>query len=217
MVAGVGAMALTPRRHEQTIGRARIADIMPNHVGVWSTAPSSNMVLPDAAQPSSFYDQVFTRTYQAAKAPTVMLLIAYGAAQSGMMKVHRPEVCYGSAGFTIRDLRPVALPLGLARPVEATAFMGVREDRREAVLYWTRISNAFPKDLLQQRLVMLQRGLAGVIPDGVLVRCSIMDPTPEGFAALSTFARALVADASSQGRKLLIGAAPVASSASQRI
>ena len=164
------------------------------------------MVLPDV-QPGSFYDQVFTRTYQASSAPPVMLLIAYGAAQSGLMKVHRPEVCYASAGFSIRGFQHVPLALGLSEAAEATSFTAWREDRREEVLYWTRISNVFARSLFQQRLVMFERGLSGVIPDGVLVRCSIMNPAGgDALGALRAFAEALVADASPIGQALLTGA-----------
>jgi EpsI family protein len=169
-------------------------------------AAGGSLILPEDGQPTDVYDQVLTRTYTAANLPGIMLLIAYGAAQSGLMKVHRPEVCYASSGFSIRNDRPVDIPLGIAAPIAAKGFLAVREDRLEQVLYWTRISNAFPRDLTAQRLVMVERGLGGVIPDGVLVRCSTLAGDPQaGQAAMAAFARALVASADPLGRALLIG------------
>jgi EpsI family protein len=205
LTAGLAA-AVTPRRHEQTIGAARLDELIPDRVGSWQTAPGGAVVLPDSDQPLDVYDQVLTRSFLAPNLPGIMLLIAYGAAQSGLMKVHRPEVCYASSGFSISHDRPVGIPLEFTSPIAAKTFLGVREDRVEQVLYWTRISNVFPQDLTTQRLVILERGLSGVIPDGVLVRCS----TPgsdliAGQTAMQGFASALVADASPQGRALLIG------------
>ncbi len=204
-IAGAAA-AVTPRRHERSLGDARLADVVPMRVAPYQATPGGSLVLPEDEQPTNVYDQVLGRTYTAASLPGIMLLIAYGAAQSGLMKVHRPEVCYASAGFSIQNPRPVDIPLGSGAPIAATTFLAVRGDRDEQVLYWTRISNAFPRDLTGQRLVMLERGVTGIIPDGVLVRCSTLtSDTRTGELAMANFARALVASADPLGRALLIG------------
>ncbi len=205
VAAGVAA-TVTPRRHEQSIGTARLADVAPTRAGPYEVAEASQLILPEQQTFSDVYDQVLARTYAAQGLPMIMLLIAYGAAQSGLMTVHRPEVCYASAGFSIRNDRPTDIPLGLAAPVAAKGFLAVRQDRVEQVLYWTRISDAFPRNINAQRLVMLERGLSGVIPDGVLVRCSTLGSAAGGPQAMQLFARALVASASPVGRALLIGA-----------
>jgi EpsI family protein len=205
VTAGVAA-AVTPRRHERSLGDARLAEVVPTQVGPYQATPGGSLVLPEEEQPTSVYDQVLTRTYMAPGRPGIMLLIAYGAAQSGLMKVHRPEVCYASSGFSIRNDRPVDIPLGMTAPIAAKTFLGVRGDQMEQVLYWTRISNTFPRDLTSQRLVMFERGFTGVIPDGVLVRCSMLTgDMAAGEAAMAGFARALVAGAPPLGRALLIG------------
>jgi EpsI family protein len=200
------AFALTPRRHEQTLGTTRLADLIPTQLGAWSVAPEGALILPNSDQPNDVYDQVLARMYVAAALPPMMLLIAYGAAQSGLMKVHRPEICYASSGFAIRDDRAVDVPLAGSSPIAARTFLASREDRKEQVLYWTRISNAFPRDLGSQRLVMLELGARGIIPDGVLVRCSTFgDDAVTGQKSLLAFVDALVAGANSAGRDLLIG------------
>jgi EpsI family protein len=205
-VTAGAAAAVTPRRHERSLGDARLADVVPTQVGAYQVAPGGSLILPEDEQPTSVYDQVLARTYTGANLPGIMLLIAYGAAQSGLMKVHRPEVCYASSGFSIRNDRAVDIPVGMTAPIAAKGFLAVREDRVEQVMYWTRISNTFPRDLTSQRLVMLERGLSGVIPDGVLVRCSTLTgDASAGQAAMANFARALVTSAAPAGRALLVG------------
>ena len=202
------ALAVTPRRHEATLGPRRLADVIPGQIGPWSLADAGPMVLPDADQPTDVYDQVLARTYVAPDLPLMMFLVAYGAAQSGLMKVHRPEICYASSGFAIGGDHAIDVPLVGGGPIAARGFRASREDRSEEVLYWTRISDKFPRDLTSQRLLMLELGVRGVIPDGVLVRCSTLGQAGRGGeTAILAFVRALLASASPVGRALLIGAA----------
>lgn len=205
VTAGVAAAA-TPRRREDVLGRAKVDDVVPNAVGPWRFQPGGSVIVPDNAASDSIYDQVLTRVYVAPDQPVVMLLVAYGAAQSGLMQVHRPETCYGSQGFKVSDDRAVALTVGGGRQIAAKAFSASRADREEQVLYWTRISDAFPRTPAGQRWTMLRRGLQGVIPDGVLVRMStpgVDDAT--GQRAMAAFATALVAQAAPLERALLLG------------
>jgi EpsI family protein len=202
------AAVMTPRLHEFTIGHAKIADVIPTHAGPWSQVPSDAFTLPEENPTDGFYDQVFTRAFIAPGQPMIMLLIAYGAAQSGMMKVHRPEVCFTSAGFKITDDHDTRIPVGPDKAVPGKGFLGLRNSHTERVLYWTRISNQFPSDLGGQRLVMIERGLQGVIPDGVLVRLSTpgdlhpADTEP----TMKAFVRELVANCNPMGKALLLGA-----------
>ena len=204
--AGIAA-AVTPRRHEQTLGHARLASVIPNRVNDWTAVPSDSLILPEATgAPDDFYDQVLTRAFSMPGRPVIMLLIAYGAAQSGMMKVHRPEVCYTSAGFKILNDQHTSVQLESGRTIPAKTFHAEREGRSEQVLYWTRISDSFPSDLLSQRLVTMERGLSGVIPDGVLVRVSTIEPNwTTGQAAMHDFSQALVSQAPPLGKALLAG------------
>jgi EpsI family protein len=208
VMVAAAALAVSPRRHEMTLGHSRLADVIPTQLGSWSLAREGGLILPNADPSSSdVYDQVLARTYFSASLPPMMLLIAYGAAQSGLMQVHRPEICYASSGFAIKNDHAIDLPLAGTEPVAAKAFLASREDRTEQVLYWTRISDAFPRDLASQRLVMLERGVRGVIPDGVLVRCSTLGAdAANGEASLLAFVRTLVANAGLAGRDLLLGA-----------
>jgi len=199
------AAATTPRRHEETLSGVPLKSVVPDRVGSWRCAEYSDAILPDS-EPTDVYDQIVSRGYASPEWPPIMLVVAYGAAQSGLMKVHRPEVCYTSAGFKIVKRQIVPIPLQDGRTITASTFLGERQDRKEHVLYWTRISNTFPGSLFDQRVVMFEEGLSGVIPDGVLVRLSTLCPDwALAQSALQAFAGSLVTSSSPLGRALFIG------------
>jgi EpsI family protein len=209
--AGTAALAglMTPRHYEPGVNRVRLDEVVPTSVGPWQAQPSGAFILPQDAPAASAYDQIIARSFAAATGPDIMLVVAHGAAQSGLMRVHRPEVCYVSAGFQIRDFHKldVAVAPGPTlgpQTIPAQTFVGVREDRVESVLYWTRIAKYFPRDLMAQRLIMLRLGLAGLIPDGVLVRISALG-AGEVAPALAQFASELVRQSGPDGRTLLLG------------
>jgi EpsI family protein len=212
--AGVAAL-MTPRRYEPGVNRIRLDDAVPTSVGPWRAQTSGAFILPEDAAAASAYDQIITRRFAGATGPDIMLLIAHGAAQSGLMRVHRPEVCYSSAGFQIRGLHSLDLAIspshtispsqpGAAHTIAAQTFVGVRDDRVESVLYWTRIGGFFPRNLMAQRLIMLRLGLAGLIPDGVLVRISALG-AGEVAPVLAQFATQWVRQAGPAGQALLLG------------
>jgi len=203
VTAGLAGI-MTPRRYEPGVSGVRLEDVIPQTVGPWSTQTGGAFIMPEDKAAATAYDQVFTRRYSAANGPDIMLLIAHGAALSGLMRVHRPEICYVSAGFQIRGLQSLDLPISGAKTIAAQSFLGVRDDRMERVLYWTRIAGVFPRDLMAQRLAMLRLGLEGVIPDGVLVRISA-EGAGETAPALKRFALDLVRQSGPPARALLTG------------
>jgi len=201
--AGVAGL-MTPRHHEPGVNRIRLEDLVPASVGSWQAQPSGAFILPEDTTAASAYDQILTRRYAAPTGPDIMLLIAHGGALSGLMQVHRPDVCYASNGFEIRGLHSLDLAVAPRKTIAAQDFVGVREDRVESVLYWTRIAGFFPRTVMAQRLVMLKLGLTGLIPDGVLVRISALG-AGEATPALIQFASELVRQSGPQARALLLG------------
>lgn len=202
------AAAATPRRHEQALGDHKLADVIPDRLPGWAAQPDYGLVLPEATQPGSAYDQVLGRAFTQPGLGDVMMLIAYGSAQSGLMKVHRPEVCYTTAGFGVGPLRFAPLVLPNRRVITASIFGAKRDTRYEQVMYWTRVASSFPVSMNAERLATFRSGLRGVVPDGVLVRIS--SPTRDadvGLRTLSAFAEALVNGVTGAGRRLLVGAA----------
>ena len=205
-VAGAAGVALTPRRRAVLLGSAKLSDVLPRAVGPWSVAQGVDAILPDS-QPADFYDQVATRDFAADGLPPIMLLTAYGAAQRGLIRVHRPEVCYESAGFILENPRDYVVPLGAGQAIPARTFIADRQDRREQVLFWIRVGQSLSLQTREQKLAMLERGLEGVIPDGVLVRVSTLWPdATQGLRALTAFSQALVVGAPARLREILVGA-----------
>jgi EpsI family protein len=79
--------------------------------------------------------------------------------------------------------------------------------RNESVLYWTRIGNDIPTSWAEQRWAVAKENLDGRIPDGILVRTSLVSPDSLDKAReiLGGFVRNLLTAVSPEGRKLLIG------------
>ena len=202
VAVAAGAAVLTPRRHEGFLQSGSLNDMVPARVGPWTDTGGQGLVLPESPGTASIYDKVVTRSYVGGGLPAVMLLVAYGAAQGGMMQVHRPEVCFQSAGFRIDGDRVANVTVAGGLTVPTKLFTARREQRIEQVLYWTRIADRFPTSLFAQRTTMLQSGLRGLVPDGLLVRMSVLGADPRGAQTiLETFARCLVQAGGDSGRR----------------
>jgi EpsI family protein len=205
--AGV-AWARTPRISTAMIDPKKIEAIVPLKVGGWSYETKSGLVLPPPDQlAAQLYDQVVTRVYGSDTDLPVMLLIAYGSSQDGMLQVHRPEVCYPASGYTLSETRDIAIPLPPGKAsIPARAFTAVGQQRTEQLIYWTRVGTRFPRSWTEQRLAVVKDNLRGMIPDGVLVRIStVSDNVPDSRALLERFAAQLVETAPALGKALLIG------------
>ncbi|TCD04861.1 EpsI family protein [Erythrobacteraceae bacterium CFH 75059] len=179
---------------------------VPKQFGRWTTVEASSVVLPppDALR-DRLYDSLVTRTYTSPGQPSTMLLLAYNNRQDGMLQVHRPEVCYPVGGFRLSETRPFRIDVpGLAIP--ANFFTATGPDRVEQVGYFTRLGDAFPRTWAEQRLAVVRANIAGAIPDGMMMRVSLLG-TDAGAAAaeLESFASALIGASPPPLRRLLIG------------
>jgi len=180
--------------------------MLPDAVGKWRVSASSNVILPppDALR-DRLYDNLVTRTYVNDTGRVLMLVLAYNNVQDGVIQVHRPEFCYQASGFTLRDPQQTVLRLG-SSDVPANAFTGDRRDRREQVLYFTRLGSGFPLSWAAQRLTVFEANMQGNIPDGLLVRASLAQPEPgAGMELLSNFLEELVSEGNDEFRLLMTG------------
>ena len=107
------------------------------------------------------------------------LLVAHGGNQSDLLQLHRPEVCYPALGFAItsKQKTTLAMPGGGTLPV--VQLVAVSGERRENIIYWTRLGEFFPTSGSEQRSVLLRSAMQGFVPDGVLVRASLIDDDSE--------------------------------------
>lgn len=196
-----------PRRSVPRISEKAFAALFPEKVGPWTYVTASGLVLPPQDQLSRFlYEQLLTRIYAEDNGPQVMMVLAYSSVQEGRLQVHRPEVCYPAAGFTILDNEPMAIPINPSFAIHGRFLVADRGARREYVFYWTRVGPNMPIRWFDQRLFMAKANLQGYIPDGLLARVSVIaEDREEAVAALTHFVQTMVKSVGPAGRKMLIG------------
>lgn len=207
-LAGASALALglTPRRAEHRIGNANLERIIPPQIANWRFYTRSGVVLPQLDDPADGYDQVLSRAYESPGLPPIMLVIAYGSAQGGSLQLHRPEICYPSQGFNLSGIHLPDIPLVSGRDIPAKGFTAQRDDRIEQVLYWSRISSAFPRSSAEEYAAIFSAIVKGAVPDGVLVRFSCIDPDyGKSVRILQDFARAMVAALPRRAKPIVLG------------
>ncbi|WP_309612073.1 exosortase-associated protein EpsI, V-type [Sphingomonas sp.] len=200
------AYARTPRTVEDFLGKAKLDDIIPKHFADWSFVSASGLVTAPEDQLSRLlYSQLLTRVYSAPNQPSIMMLAAQSASQTGVLQIHRPEVCYPAGGFQLSPVIEHDIPVGplMLRTNQLTA---TADGRSEQIVYWTRIGRHLPISWSEQRWAVAQDNMRGIIPDAVLVRISVStNDRDEALAVIDGFTRSLIASLSPLARKVLIG------------
>lgn len=207
-LTAAGAYAATPRRAEHRLARHKLGDLVPRVVGPWTAGAAAGVVTAtEELENKDGYDQLLTRTYQAAGLPSIMLLVAYGSTQGGTLQLHRPETCYPGQGFALDGFADARFSFPGAE-VHARRFTARRDERVERLVYWTRIARRFPLNTAEEYAAIFGSVVTGVVPDGVLVRLSTVDADGDAAdRALDGFLQRSMADAGDLGRRVLIGAA----------
>jgi hypothetical protein len=81
-------------------------------------------------------------------------------------------------------------------------------EQKQSVIYWTRLGEAFPLGVTEQRFVRLNTAMHHYIPDGLLARFSVSGPdSAPAFATMQAFIAALVLKVAAGSRAPLIGTA----------
>jgi EpsI family protein len=204
---GAAAYARQPREKLMLIGDGQLENIVPHQIGDWALDSGTGLVLPPPDQLARLlYDQQVTRTYLSEDKLPLMLLMAYGSSQGGMLQIHRPEVCYPAAGFRLSATKEENWEWAPGRTIPVRRFIARSDTRVEHVLYWTRIGNDLPVSWVGQRVSVMRNGLMGYIPDGLLVRLSVVsEDTAQAREMIEGFARTMLADIGPKGRRQLIG------------
>jgi len=207
LAAAGAAYARMPHDPMMLIGKDQLDKIIPLKIGDWAFDTTSGLVLPPPDQLARLlYDQQVARSYTSPDQLPVMLLLAYGSSQSGMLQIHRPEICYPASGFKLTETEVTSIPLGGNRAVASRSFTASSDTRVEQVLYWTRIGELVPTSWLSQRVAVVRSNLQGSIPDGLLVRLStVSSDANEAQATLKAFARAMLEAMPVGNRRMLIG------------
>jgi len=198
------AFARQPKVHNPIVEREVFEGWVPKEVGEWSMVASSGVVLPSPdALSDRLYDNLVTRVYVSPDA-AVMLLLAYNNQQDGVLQVHRPEICYPVGGYKLTDTERISVPV-LGRQVPSNIFTATGPDRTEQVVYFTRLGSAYPRSWAEQRLAVVEENLAGRVPDGIMLRASVLGTNREAaFDALRTFIGAFAASSAPSLQRLLV-------------
>ncbi len=184
--------------------------VFPAQFGDWKVDPEIVPVTPAAdvqANLDRLYDQIVSRTYVNSAGERMMLTVAYGGDQSDALKAHRQEVCYRAQGFDIASLQHARLSTP-RNDIPVTRFHAVLGERSEPVTYWFTMGERVVLGRGERLRVQLENGLAGRIPDGMLVRVSsISGDPPSAYAAHAAFVAAIVAAVPSNDAARIVGAA----------
>ncbi|HYZ47752.1 MAG TPA: EpsI family protein, partial [Sphingomonas sp.] len=175
MAAAASAEVARPHNRVSLLGpHQSLEAAVPRAFGRWKMREGEGIVTPQSENSlaAKLYNQSVARFYEDPDGNAVMLLIAYGNTQSDTLQLHRPEVCYPAFGFEIVENRPAEIPLGHGAVLPTRNLVASLPGREERISYWTRIGEYLPVSNGEQREVRFRIALAGVIPDGVLVRIS---------------------------------------------
>lgn len=201
------AYARQPRTKLKLIGEGGLDKIVPHRIGGWTEEQIGGLIMPPPDQLAQLlYDQQVARTYSADAALPIMLLMAYGSSQGGMLQIHRPEVCYPASGFKLTDTRETNWEWAPGHVIPVRRFSAHSDTRVEHVFYWTRIGNDLPVSWAQQRIAVMRASLTGVIPDGLLVRLSaISEDAAQAEQMMEQFGRTMLTQIGLKGRQQLLG------------
>ncbi len=206
-----GAELLRPRRKLILMPEGgKLKALVPDRFGDWSPGTGGDIVLPltEGSLASRLYSDQLARIYQhpGGEWPDVMVLAAYGADQSDLLQLHRPEVCYPAIGFEITHRRFVDIAAGGGRHVPAVALTAQKGDRVEDIVYWTRLGEDLPRTAAEQRTDRFIAAVKGYVSDGVLFRASAArNGNGPVFDELTGFLQAMIAALRPEARTVLLG------------
>jgi exosortase B len=208
--AAIAAVALRP---VPAAGPALDLDrLVPVRFGDWREDPELAQVAPAPEVQASLdriYRQVVSRTYVNGAGERMMLTVAYGGDQSDALKAHRQEACYSAQGFRIHGLSHGTLDAA-GRSIPVTRMLAVRGARSEPVTYWFTMGDRVVLGRAERLAVQLRSGLAGIVPDGMLVRVSSLSrDAATAYAAQQGFVAAILASMPADGVSRLVGAPTV--------
>jgi EpsI family protein len=208
VAAGAGA-ALKPRHEKRLLTSGKVADLVPSAFDDWTSEEVGDAyaINGKGTLSAKLYNELVVRQYTNLKAGSVVtMLLAYGGRQSDELQLHRPEICYPAFGYNLVRNEPFSLPIGPSASLPVRRLAAQADDRRESIIYWTRMGELLPQDGGQQRMDRLRIAMKGVIPDGLLSRFSMTGDYPEkDWISIAKFIDDLVTAIAPAKRNVLIG------------
>lgn len=207
--AAAVATVMTPtRRIVDILPKLDIEAAIPQSFGDWRVdTRTGGVVNPQQSELlNQLYSQIVTRTYVNSDGYRIMLSIAYGEDQRDGNQLHYPEVCYPAQGFQVISNKKAVLntPLGDI-PVKRLE-SHLSQQRYEPITYWTTVGNQALTGGAAKKVVEMQYGLKGEVPDGLLFRVSSIDrDSSVAFKAQEQFISTLVQALDSDVRPRITG------------
>jgi len=200
---------LRPRETLNLLGDKDLESLLPRAFGSWSSQYDPSLVVPEreGSLADTLYSTLVTRRYvNAESGEELYLLTAYGANQTDALQLHRPEACYPAVGLPIQQREETVLALPSDRKIPTVELQAAGGGRVEDIVYWTRMGNEFPQSAGNQRSVKLGLAMQGLIPDGILVRASIIRRSDQpGFDTIKLFLGGLIAATNAEDGAACIG------------
>ena len=182
--------------------------IIPSEFNDWKVDLSiaSPLVSADVTEViSNIYNQTLSRTYINKIGERVMLSIAYGSDQTKDLQVHRPEICYRSAGFDIGKMTKTFVDTTLGQ-IPVMRLVAKQGNRNEPITYWIRVGDSLTRGWFEQKRATFNYGITGKVPDGLLFRVStISNDEQDSYRVQQTFLADLLQAMRSDDRHWLVG------------
>ena len=209
LAAAATGTALKPRREVRLLKSGKLADAVPAVFGDWTSQDMGDPLAVNGKGTLSakLYNELVVRQYVNSRAGTgITLLLAYGGRQSDELQLHRPEVCYPAFGFNLTRSEATDIRIGPSVTLPVRRLVAEMEDRRESIVYWSRMGEYLPQSGGQQRGDRLRIAMQGIIPDGLLTRFSMTGDYPDqDWKTIDAFIAELVAAVAPAKRNVLIG------------
>src|SRR3954468_9390668 len=133
--AAAVAAARKPNVRLDYLGNHKLEDVVPKRIGRWNFVTNSGLVIPPNDQLQlALYSQLLTRVYSDGN-NSIELLIAYSAAETGFLQVHRPAFCYTAAGYHLSDFALHKVQMPSAHSLTANTLTASRDASTEKLLY----------------------------------------------------------------------------------
>ena len=189
--------------------KLNLEELIPIQFGDWREIKQSGgqIINPQVEEKlNALYSQILMRTYANTQGERVMLSIAYGKDQRSYMAAHYPEVCYPAQGFSLRSKKVENILLADLRIPVRRLETDLGGQRYEPVTYWTTIGDHGSLGGLSKRLIELQYGVEGKIPDGLVFRVSSIGKNSEiQFQIQENFIKSLLSTIGQEKSILLTG------------
>lgn len=174
-------LGTTTRPHTYLVdqqGKLDLEQIFPKEFAGWTmeTNMPATIISPDVESLlKKIYAQTLSRTYFNKEGQRMMLSVAYGGDQSDATRAHRPDVCYPAQGFEILKSSVGTVPLSDGA-LEVSQLLTKLGSRVEPVTFWITTGEYTSITGQEQKIAQMRYGLKGIIPDGMLVRVSSINP-----------------------------------------